>query len=68
MQGAELTRTDSEIRLRIVELLRVVINLEPSLMITGRFQNEQGVIHVMAEEIVALPAEGMPAQASHDYH
>lgn len=47
---------------------RLVINLEPALVITGKLQNEQGVIHVMAEEIVGLPALGLPEQASHNYH
>jgi hypothetical protein len=30
-------------------------------------QNEQGVIHVLAEAIAALPGFGLPAQESHDY-
>jgi len=47
---------------------RRLINLEPSLIIVGRVQNEDGVIHVMADQITAMPALGLPAQASHDYH
>jgi hypothetical protein len=39
-----------------------VINLEPALVITGRLQNEKGVIHVMAEEIAGMPDLGLPAQ------
>lgn len=56
------------VRPQLFERYRLVINQEPALVITGRLQNEQGVIHVMAEEITALPALGMPVQVSHDYH
>jgi error-prone DNA polymerase len=52
----------------LFERERLVIHLEPALIITGRLQNEQGVIHVMAEEISGLPALGLPTQPSHDYH
>jgi error-prone DNA polymerase len=55
------------VRPKLFEEARLVINLEPALVITGRVQNEQGVIHVMAEEIVAMPGPGLPAQRSHDY-
>ncbi|HVZ65018.1 MAG TPA: error-prone DNA polymerase [Opitutaceae bacterium] len=56
------------IRPQLFERERLVINLEPALVITGRLQNEQGVIHVMAEEIAGLPTLGLPEQASHNYH
>jgi error-prone DNA polymerase len=56
------------VRPRLFEECRLAINMEPALMITGRLQNEQGVIHVMAEEITGMPDLGLPAQASHDYH
>jgi len=52
----------------LFEQYRLVINLEPALLITGRVQNEQGVIHIIAEKVAALPAAGLPAQASHDFH
>ncbi|MBI3884530.1 MAG: error-prone DNA polymerase [Opitutae bacterium] len=55
------------VRPQLFEAARLVINLEPALLIGGRVQNEQGVIHLMAEEISALPASGLPAQASHDF-
>ena len=55
------------VRPRLFEESRLVINLEPALVITGRLQNEKGVIHVMAEEIAGMPDLGLPAQASHDY-
>jgi hypothetical protein len=48
--------------------MRLVINLEPALLITGRLQNEEGVIHVMAEVIEAIPELNLPTQDSHDYH
>jgi error-prone DNA polymerase len=56
------------VRPRLFEESRLVINLEPALVITGRLQNEKGVIHVMAEEIAGMPDLGLPAQGSHDYH
>jgi error-prone DNA polymerase len=55
------------VRPKLFEAARLVINLEPALVITGWVQNEQGVIHVMAETIVAMPDLGLPAQESHDY-
>ena len=56
------------VRPRLFEEARLAINLEPALVITGRLQNEKGVIHVMAEEIAGMPGLGLPEQASHDYH
>jgi error-prone DNA polymerase len=56
------------VRPALFERDRLIINLEPALLITGRLQNEQGVIHLMAEAIAALPALGLPQQASHDFH
>jgi error-prone DNA polymerase len=55
------------VRPRLFEEARLVINLEPALVITGRLQNEKGVIHVMADEIAGMPDLGLPAQASHDF-
>jgi error-prone DNA polymerase len=55
------------VRPRLFEEARLVINLEPALAITGRLQNEKGVIHVMAERIEAIPGLGLPEQASHDF-
>jgi len=55
------------VRPKLFEELRLTINLEPSLLIVGRLQNEQGVIHVMAEKIGPLPDLGLPAPASHDF-
>lgn len=52
----------------LFERERMTINLEPALIITGRLQNEEGVIHVVAEHIEALDAKGLPSQESHDYH
>ncbi len=56
------------VRPQLFEACRLVINLEPALVITGRVQNESGVIHVMADQIEAMPALGLPTQASHDFH
>lgn len=56
------------VRPQLFEKLRMTINLESSLLITGRLQNQDGVIHVMSEQIEPLPAVRMPTEASHDYH
>ena len=37
------------------------------LLITGRVQNEENVIHIQAERIEKLPDCGLPAQTSHDF-
>ena len=64
----ETGHANAIVRPGLFETERLVINLEPALLITGRLQNEQGVIHVLAEKIEALPGGGLPAQASHDFH
>ncbi len=51
----------------LFEQRRMVINEEPTLRITGRLQNDTGVIHVKAERIEALNLAGLPSQASHDF-
>jgi error-prone DNA polymerase len=56
------------VRLRLFEKARLIINLEPALIITGKVQNEQGAIHVMAAEIAELPNLGLPEHKSHNYH
>ncbi len=56
------------VRPKLFEDCRLVINLEPALVITGRVQNERGVIHVLAETIEPMPALGLPTQGSYDYH
>jgi error-prone DNA polymerase len=64
----ETGHVNAIVRPALFEECRLLINLEPALTITGRLQNEGGVIHVLAEAIRAMPPLGLPAQASHDYH
>jgi error-prone DNA polymerase len=52
----------------LYERHRMVINEEPNLRITGKLQNQGGVIHVQAEEIERLALADVPVQVSHDYH
>jgi error-prone DNA polymerase len=52
----------------LYERARMVINEEPNLRITGRLQNQAGVIHVRAEKIERLLLADVPVQVSHDYH
>jgi error-prone DNA polymerase len=56
------------VRPELFEARRLVINLEPALRMRGRLQNDQGVIHLLAEEIRPLGAPELPEGASHDYH
>jgi len=63
----ETGHANAIVRPPLFEACRLTINLEPALVLTGRVQNEEGVIHVMVEEIAALPAPGLPVQASHDF-
>lgn len=52
----------------IFERFRLVINFEPALMITGKVQHQEGVIHVIADFVEPLPALTVPVTSSHDYH
>ncbi|MEX2045062.1 MAG: OB-fold nucleic acid binding domain-containing protein, partial [Opitutus sp.] len=52
---------------RLFERQRFVITQEPALRITGRLQNQHGVIHLKAEKIAALTDAILPVQASHDF-
>ncbi len=63
----ETGHANAIVRPQLFEAARLIINLEPALVVTGRVQNEQRVIHVMAEQIAALPPVGLPEQPSHDF-
>lgn len=52
----------------VFERYRLMINLEPALMITGKLQHESGVIHVIADCVEPLSALTVPVANSHDYH
>jgi error-prone DNA polymerase len=56
------------VRPETFERLRLIINTEPALQVTGPLQNEEGVIHIRAEKIEPLGLAEIPAQASHDFH
>lgn len=49
------------------ERARLVVNEEPALAISGRVQNQGGVIHIKADRIEPLSLAELPAQASHDF-
>jgi error-prone DNA polymerase len=51
----------------VFERYRLIINLEPALVITGKLQHESGVIHVIADVVEPLPALTVPVHSSHDY-
>jgi error-prone DNA polymerase len=63
----ETHHVNAIVRPALFEECRLVINLEPALVIAGRLQVESGVIHVMADGIEAMPPIGLPGQESHDY-
>ena len=52
----------------LFERLRLRITEEHALVISGRLQNREKVIHVKAEEIQPLREDEVPEQASHDFH
>ncbi len=63
----ETGHANAIVRPALFERCRLVINLEPALIITGRLQSEEGVISIRAEQIERLPDVGLPAQSSHDF-
>ena len=52
----------------LFERLRLVITQNPALIVDGKLQHHDGVIHVKAETITPLRCEDLPEQASHDFH
>ncbi len=60
----ETGHANAIVRPDLFERCRLVINLEPALIITGRVQNEEGVIHVQAERIEPLPDGCPPRRAT----
>ncbi len=60
--------TNAVVRPDLFERLRLVITQNPALIIDGRVQAQDGVIHVKAEDIVPLRGDDLPEQASHDFH
>ncbi len=52
----------------LFEKRRLVITQHPALVIEGRVQSREGVIHIKAERIEPLVAADLPAGASHDFH
>lgn len=51
------------------EEYRLTITTEPFLLITGKVQQAEKAVHLMAERIEALSVNGkLPAGASHDFH
>ncbi|MGH8017130.1 MAG: DNA polymerase III subunit alpha [Opitutaceae bacterium] len=52
----------------LFEKRRLMITQESFLRITGRLQNDDGVIHVKAARIEPLLDHALPAEASHDFH
>lgn len=52
----------------LFERERLVITQNPALIVEGKIQRRQGVIHVKAERVRALRCDDLPEQASHDFH
>jgi error-prone DNA polymerase len=63
----ETGHANAIVRPALFEQFRLIINLVPTLLITGCLQNEQGVIHIMAEAIAPLDDNSLPSAVSHDY-
>ena len=51
----------------LFEQHRLVITQSSALAITGRLQNQSGVIHIKAEKFEPLTLEELPVGASHDF-
>jgi len=47
---------------------RLTITQNPALIVDGRLQQRDGVIHVKAQAVRALRCDDLPEQASHDFH
>jgi hypothetical protein len=45
-----------------------LITQESALVIRGRLQSHQGVIHIKAEQVNPLARAELPVEASHDFH
>ena len=56
------------VRPALFEQFRLLITQEPALVIRGRLQSHQGVIHLKAEQVSPLARAELPAEASHDFH
>ena len=52
----------------LFETRRLIITQHPALIIEGKVQTREGVIHIKAERIEPLLATDLPAAASHDFH
>ena len=52
----------------LFERTRLIVTQHPALIIEGRVQARDGVIHVLAETIAPLRCADLPEQASHDFH
>jgi error-prone DNA polymerase len=52
----------------VFEANRLVITEEPFLIITGRLQRRDGVVHIKAERFERLDAGSLAASQSHDFH
>jgi len=53
---------------QLFEKHRLVITQSHALAITGRLQNQDGVIHIKAEKFAPLVPAELPAGTSHDFH
>jgi error-prone DNA polymerase len=52
----------------LFEKRRLIITQHPALIVEGKVQTREGVIHIKAERIEPLLATDLPAAASHDFH
>ncbi len=53
---------------KLFEELRLLITQEPYLLIEGKLQNAENVIHIRAEKIERLVHENLAGSASYDFH
>ena len=53
---------------KLFEQMRLLITQEPYLLIEGKLQNAENVIHIRAEKIERLHHENLMGSASYDFH
>jgi error-prone DNA polymerase len=58
--------TNAIVRPELYERERLTLSMEPAVVITGKVQRSEGVVHIIAERIAALP--DLPNGGSHDWH
>ncbi|VVM05380.1 partial DNA polymerase III subunit alpha, partial [Methylacidimicrobium cyclopophantes] len=52
----------------LFEAHRLLLSLEPFLLVEGNLEKALGPIQIRGEKIAALPVQDLPEPSSHDFH